>query len=451
MAFLTDKQTLEDLNVFGKHGDHALFTVYNTCVTRGGAEVMEQMFRSPLSKHEDINIRSGIIDELAQQQLEFPFKSGTLDAVSSYLGQRDERTRLSDSPERLMDKVNTLFFKDIETETIYTGIQALVGLLKDLRRFSIKVSPDRVPSYSEDFNAISKVLDQKDFVPIFEKEYKSGLKKKEYIYLDSLLRFRHADSMEKLLHLIYRLDVFLAVGRVALKNGYNRAEAYPSGKSVLRMDGLGHPNLPKAKTNSLHLAQDENVIFLTGANMAGKSTFMKALGIAMYLAHMGFPVPAKRFDFSAMDGMFMTINLADDIDQGESHFYAEVLRLKKVARHLADGKNVFVLFDELFRGTNVKDAYDGTLEVVRAFQYRPQSVLLLSTHIVEVGQVLQEETKHVHYVYLPTHMVDNTPHFTYKLTPGITTDRHGMLILIREGVLGLLGQSHKSFEKQDLN
>ncbi len=71
--------------------------------------------------------------------------------------------------------------------------------------------------------------------------------------------------------------------------------------------------------------------FLTGANMAGKSTFIKPLGIAMYLGHMGFPVPASRMEFAVRDGIFTTINLPDNLSRGASHFYAEVLRIKNVA------------------------------------------------------------------------------------------------------------------------
>ncbi len=83
--------------------------------------------------------------------------------------------------------------------------------------------------------------------------------------------------------------------------------------------------------------------------MAGKSTFMKTLGVTIFLAHMGFPVPAKQMSFSVQQGLFTTINLADNLNMGYSHFYAEVLRLKKVAEQAGRTQKLVIIFDELFR------------------------------------------------------------------------------------------------------
>ncbi len=101
--------------------------------------------------------------------------------------------------------------------------------------------------------------------------------------------------------------------------------------------------------------------------MAGKSTLMKSVGIALYLAHMGFPVAAQQFSFAVRDGIVTSINLADNLNAGASHYYAEVLRVKEVALQLQQGRHLFVIFDEMFRGTNVKDAYDATIALTAAF------------------------------------------------------------------------------------
>ncbi|MBK6527650.1 MAG: hypothetical protein IPG07_20145 [Crocinitomicaceae bacterium] len=72
------------------------------------------------------------------------------------------------------------------------------------------------------------------------------------------------------------------------------------------------------------------MIFLTGANMAGKSTLLKSLGLSIYLAHIGFPVPAKKFQTTLYNGIITTINLPDNINKGYSHFYHEVIRKRKL-------------------------------------------------------------------------------------------------------------------------
>ncbi len=122
--------------------------------------------------------------------------------------------------------------------------------------------------------------------------------------------------------------------------------------------------------NDVSLHREKNLVFLTGANMAGKSTFLRALSTALYVAHMGFPVAAEAMEFSVMDGIYTTVNLPDNLGIGASHFYAEVLRVKKVAAELSMGKSLFIVFDELFRGTNVKDAHEATVAVSLAFAER---------------------------------------------------------------------------------
>src|SRR3569833_2733627 len=165
---------------------------------------------------------------------------------------------------------------------------------------------------------------------------------------------------------------------------------------------------------------------------------MKSLGIAMYLAHMGFPVAAKKKEVSVRDCIYTTINLPDNLGIGASHFYAEVLRIKKVARELSTGKNIFVIFDELFRGTNVKDAYEATIAITSAFAKKRSSMFIISTHIIEAGDVLRERCPNISFKYLPTRMNGTIPVYTYTLETGITDDRHGMIIINNEGILDML-------------
>ncbi len=123
--------------------------------------------------------------------------------------------------------------------------------------------------------------------------------------------------------------------------------------------------------------------------MAGKSTWMKTLGISFYLAHMGFPVAAESMRFSVMEGILTSINVPDDISLGWSHFYAEVMRVKLVAKEVSSGKRLFILFDELFKGTNVKDAYDATLAVTLKLAKIQEMCFRYFTHIIEVGEELK--------------------------------------------------------------
>jgi DNA mismatch repair ATPase MutS len=130
--------------------------------------------------------------------------------------------------------------------------------------------------------------------------------------------------------------------------------------------------------------------------------------------------------------------VADNLNLGYSHFYAEVLRVKKVAEEVAKGNDLVVIFDELFKGTNVKDAYDATLEVTKEFSTYRNSFFVISTHIIEVGHTLKADCNNLQFSYLPTIMEGNVPRYPYTLTGGITDDRHGMLIIENEKILDLI-------------
>jgi DNA mismatch repair protein MutS len=231
------------------------------------------------------------------------------------------------------------------------------------------------------------------------------------------------------------------VGRV---KGFTWGRARRAEDNVFHAADLRHPGLDRAVGNRMAFSGDSNVLFLTGANMAGKSTLMKSFGIAVYLAHMGFPVAAQDMEFSVREGLYSSINVPDDLSLGYSHFYAEVLRVKKVAEAVSAGRNLVVIFDELFKGTNVKDAYDATLSVTEALAAYSRCWFVISTHIIEVGETLRQRSDNLQFAYLPTVMDGVTPRYPYILEKGITNDRHGMLIIGNEGILDILSVKTQS-------
>jgi DNA mismatch repair protein MutS len=191
--------------------------------------------------------------------------------------------------------------------------------------------------------------------------------------------------------------------------------------------------------NDHEMGEEANLCFISGANMAGKSTFLKSFGLAMYLAHVGFPVPARFFETSIFNGLVTTVNLADSISQGYSHFYAEVRRVKEVVQQIRDKRRMVVIFDELFRGTNVKDASDASLQVIDALAGIPGSLFMVSTHIVEIAEVLQDNP-HIDFVCFASTMEGGVPWYSYKISSGVSDERTGMAILKDEGILDLLAE-----------
>ena len=442
MSFFTDKQTIADLGLLDKQGSDSIFGIFNRCATAGGATVLEDMFLHPLSNATDINRRSDIFRCFAGAAIPFPFQNTHFDAIGLYLANTDERSRLTADTLGITSKLNRLIAADAEKDGICNAIIHLAELLKAVKAFitTLKTPCD---AYAADKEAILALLASDAFTPVWQQDTKGRPHNAVLIVFDTIFRFRHRNLVQKLLRYIYELDVYTAVAKVAVEHGFAFPKALPKEHQTVLLEDIRHPAIKAAKPNSLHITANGNVIFLTGANMAGKSTFMKSVSIALFLAQMGFPVAASRLEFAVFDGIYTTINLPDNLVMGASHFYAEVLRVKKMAQELSQQKRLFIVFDELFRGTNVKDAYEATIAIVKGFAQKRNSVFIVSTHIIEAGEVLEKTCSNVRFVFLPTRMNGNTPVYTYRLEPGITADRHGMVIIHNEGILNILQKGRK--------
>ena len=445
MNFRTDQQTLDDLHLLGRSNGRSIYDLYDNAHTRGGASLLERMFLHPLSDAREINRRSSIIQYFVARRIPFPFKAEILDGAEAYLALTDQRTMLSHADNTLSRKLSRLVSADGQYAVILNGIGAIAGIVQVLSQFVAEHSASAQPTpYRENLDAIAALLRHEACVVVHSEATRGRLPYQKVVDLDKQLRFRHRQTILQLLEHVYALDVFLSVAKVAEEHHYVFPVALEKDRHTLTLTGVRHPLVSNAIGNSLSVTAQQNLVFLTGANMAGKSTFMKSVAIAFYVAHLGFPVAADSMEFSVADGLYTTINLADDLNSGISHFYAEVLRIKQIAKELAGDKHLLILFDELFRGTNVRDAYEGTLAITQAFATRSNCMFVVSTHIIEAGEVLRRQCDRINFVFLPTRMDGNKPVYTYRLEAGITADRHGMIIINNERILEIIRSRSKN-------
>lgn len=435
MGFRIDKQTLNDLAILSAGANKSVYEIFNRTHTRGGAKVLEEMFQYPLSEYDLVANRSAAIHYYQECGMEFPFRAAIFDAIEFYLDNTDTRSQLMSQNNTLEWKVKNLMGAETGYTWIQNGILGCLELLNTLNDFLNKTGSTDSKDVTEVNVNLKNLLDNEKWA------WYAGKKKINYeeaVVYDRILRFEERENFRKILHYVYLMDVYIAVARVAKERGFAFASVLPAERNVLKIKGAFHPFLAKPIGNTIEVDENSNIIFLTGANMAGKSTFMKTFSIAIFLAHVGFPVPAEAMEFSVRNGMFTTINLPDNLSMGYSHFYAEVLRLKKVVMQLQQTKNLVIVFDELFRGTNVKDAYDATYAVTSALAKRHACSFMISTHIIEVGHELGKNCDNATFAYLPTVMNGSVPTYTYKLEPGITNDKHGMIIINNERIVELI-------------
>lgn len=435
MIFTADKQTLDDLNLLGRYKPQSIYSFFNKVHTAGGEKLLDHMFRHPMTDERAINRRTALFRYFGVKALTFPFDAAKIAMIEDYLG-NDPGNRISATLTAARKRISALLLRDDGYTLLKQAIGAVCEVCTSLSRLLSEMGNDAGP-YAEERTRLQQLLADNRLRGLDRKKL-SLLRLAE---LDHLFNHVLADQLREILDAVYHLDVYIAVADLATTHGFGYATALPANTHTLHIEALRHPVIDKAIPNSVTLHRSGNMLFLTGANMAGKSTFMKAFGIGLYLAHMGFPVAAEEMTFSVMDGIWSSINVADNLAMGYSHFYAEVLRVKKVAMAVGEGRNLVVLFDELFKGTNVRDAYDATLAVTEALSAFEGCWFIISTHIIEVGEVLRERCGNMQFKYLPTVMENGRPRYTYRLEEGITADRHGMLIIRNEGILEIIKSS----------
>ncbi len=423
MSFIVDNQTLSDLAIFGKgRSSRSVSALFGDTRTSGGAAMLERMFREPLSDMKLIKERQEAVRYFLSGGAAPDFNSSDFAAAAYYISNDDPRSEIVAGKRRNI--LQAFVKEDSGTQELRRGYEALRQILSEARGFcaSLAASADYEPLRSK-ASAVSALIDSLG----------------PESATDRTLRFERRSDVVEIMDFLHAADVFSTVARVAARRGFSLPEILPAEENVFEAEGAFHPLLEAPVPVDVSMDGDVNVLFLTGANMSGKSTFMKTFGILAYLAHLGFPVPAAKLRISLRNGLFSSVNLADNLAMGYSHFYSEVRRLKKVASAAGRYGHVIAIFDELFRGTNVKDAYDATLAVTEAFAKVKGSIFLISTHITEAGETLRERgTAGIEYRYLPSVIEGNTPRYSYRLTEGIATGRYGMTIIQNEHILDIL-------------
>ncbi|MEZ2445814.1 DNA mismatch repair protein [Chitinophaga sp. RCC_12] len=439
MSFLADKQTLDDLNIPGRYNNKSIYRIFDNVITGGGRKLLDDMFRYPLTDHLAINERSSIFQYFDKNPAVLPFSGESFSIVENYLTTGAGATMPAAAWNIVYRKLLKTVIRDNSYELLVTGLEKTITLLIAFRDFIYKLA--ELGAYGpvqEQVEKIRQIFNDRRLLWLRKETDVKNIPLPKLIKYDYQLRTGCLEEMKTVIDIIYQFDVYIAVSTVARTKHFCYASALPKHKNVINISGLFHPSVEHAVPNDISFHPASNVAFLTGANMAGKSTFMKSFGIAVFLSHMGFPVPATEMEFSVKDGLFSTINVPDNLEHGYSHFYAEVLRVKSVAEQVGASKDLVVIFDELFKGTNVKDAYDATLAITAAFSEHTNCFFIISSHIIEVGEALKKEDGSFRFLYLPTVMEGNVPRYTYQLKEGITADRHGMIIIGNEGLIALI-------------
>ncbi len=201
----------------------------------------------------------------------------------------------------------------------------------------------------------------------------------------------------------------------------------------LHFEMLGHPLInPESRIcNDFQLMGRGEIALITGSNMAGKSTFLRTVGINLVLAFMGAPCCAKAVQVSSMK-IFSSMRTQDNLEEGVSSFYAELKRMEQLLALIESGQAVFFLLDELFKGTNSKDRYKGGVSLIKQLSDL-NAFGLISTHDLELAKLASSYTRVANYSFNST-IRDGEMIFDYTLTKGICRDFNASELMKRSGI-----------------
>jgi DNA mismatch repair ATPase MutS len=432
-----DNITYEDLSLFNKEEEFSIFHKLDFTRTRGGKDVLLEYFNNPFSKPEPILATQQTLGLILSKIAEWPtvISNGTIMVMERfYETQVDEIPHGQNLPAALSYKI----FHGPD----YSIVRYSMGHFADFVRgmgqlITLLEGPGCPPMLTEQLGRARRLLDEDVLHQLAKTSSATKLNPVQVVYFGHYIRHRFKTAVVSLIDIHNRLDAWFSMATAMQRYQLSFPTFLEQEDPYLEAERLYHLLLPKPIAYDIRLDRNTNFVFLTGANMAGKSTFIRSVGVVVFLAHLGMGVPAKSMQLTIFDGILSNINVVDNISKGESFFFNEVQRIRNTLEKIGSQKKWLVLIDELFKGTNVQDAMKCSTTVIKGLIRIRKSLFILSTHLYEIGEELKEYPN-ILFNYFETSVKDDQLEFSYQLKPGISNDRIGYLILKREKVVEML-------------
>lgn len=454
-----------DLDLFGTH---SLFQLVNHTTSSGGKKKLAQLLGSDFSA-DLAQSRAEAVSELMQKTdflrsmeavgLAFQEQNGKGSAWKSWLAQTEEITFLH----RILAWIGpTVGFSLLVLITLglipqaILGIWVVMGVLALSLVFKpLKLAAEVIPSSAEmkSMAIRTRRIEEEEFASeILSKEksrlYSTGkpasaqiqeldrlglwvqnrfnllylplnlLLWTDFFLFVSLAKWKRAvaNSLHSLPESLENWEVWVSLGSFEVEVGYPGKRKWTEEEVVLAENAI-HPLLhPKnAIGNSLSFSQDQKMVLLTGANMSGKTTFMRTLGINAVLVNLGLRPFADLFVMGPIQ-LYTSMRNSDNLGESVSSFYAELNRIKKLIQVLESGNPVFFLLDEILKGTNTQDRISGSKALIHQILQTP-GFGIISTHDIELSELGQSEEGVLNFSF-HSEIRDETIHFDYKLKKG---------------------------------
>ena len=203
-------------------------------------------------------------------------------------------------------------------------------------------------------------------------------------------------------------------------------------KDTIIFQELGHPMIKRDNLVSNNMKVPEAFLgIITGPNMAGKSTFLRSMGLAVVMANMGLPVRAKTFEYCPVP-LISSMRTSDSLMEQASYFHAELHRLQYVLKKALE-RPYFVLLDEILKGTNAEDKAEGSYRFLKKI-HKGESRVFVATHDLSLG-VLSEEVERVSNFYFDAVVAEDELVFDYIIRDGVSQNKNASYLMQKMGLV----------------
>lgn len=476
-----------DLDIFG---DKSLYQSINRTVTFLGGKMLASWFKNPLDKKEDIIKRQEAIKELStrpdsfqdfytkgkkqenEKKDNFIINSITSESFST-INNRLWNTIIWIIPLGWLLIIGGNVFNLISEKWIgiYLAVSFIIAYWKTKEINALYQSADKLETIFNSFSGIIKHIENQTFeAEILKKEQNCFLKNNncashELINLSKHIRalnqrfslagcilnlltlrdtrqaikiekwkFAHQKDLRDWLEALATFDALYSLGNFAFNNPTYIFPEISDEYFIMKGKKLGHPliNRKVCVKNDVEIPHDPWFCIITGANMAGKSTYLRTVGVNYLLACIGAPVCAQELSIYPAH-LVTSLRTSDSLSSNESYFFAELKRLKSIIDRLHNGEKLFIILDEILKGTNSIDKQKGSIALMKQL-IANDSCGIIATHDLILGTLEKEFPDNIKNYSFEADIRNNELNFSYQLRPGIAQNMNACFLMKKMGI-----------------
>ena len=248
-------------------------------------------------------------------------------------------------------------------------------------------------------------------------------------------KVRYGQYISEWLETVGELDALCSLGTFAYNHPQYTYPELTEKPFCFLATQMGHPLMPASQCvkNDATIPSRPFFLIITGANMAGKSTYLRTIGVNYLLACVGAPVCCEKLKLHP-NQLITSLRTSDSLSDNESYFFAELKRLKRIIDLLNQGQQLFIILDEILKGTNSMDKQKGSFDLIRQFMQLKANGII-ATHDLLLGSLIKQFPKEIRNYCFEADIKDNELTFSYKLREGVAQNMNACFLMKKMGII----------------